>query len=279
LLLLWDLKVYRFTRMDLEERTRILRWERRSTFPNWASQLNINFPPEASIFSAEAWAIYQALILVESSSHNEAAIFSDSRSVLEALLSLSLKPCSNYLIPLIRDKFHSMTDKGYTIRFAWIPSYVGILGNEKADTLAKQAATNGRKPKFKVPHTDFYSISLRSLKNKFQASLSNDFLIKGTQYTSLFFRIPPSVRPWFSRLSIPRDQIVAISRLRSNHYNLNYSLHRKNIVASSACLCGDSRQDINHMIFCCSLYREKSINLRYYLSGCVPPVYQDLFPS
>jgi len=45
--------------------------------------------PETSIFSAEAWAIYQALILIKSSSYSSAAIFSDSRSVLDALVSLA----------------------------------------------------------------------------------------------------------------------------------------------------------------------------------------------
>jgi len=49
-----------------------------------------------------------------------------------------------------------MTDNGFIIRLAWIPSHVGIPGNEKADSLAKQA--NGRKPKFKVPLT--YILSL-----------------------------------------------------------------------------------------------------------------------
>jgi len=39
-------------------------------------------PPETSIFSAEA--VYQALIFVESSPYSEAAIFSDSRSILDA---------------------------------------------------------------------------------------------------------------------------------------------------------------------------------------------------
>jgi len=36
---------------------------------------------DISIFSAEAWAILQALILLESSSSRKAAVFSDSRSI------------------------------------------------------------------------------------------------------------------------------------------------------------------------------------------------------
>jgi len=40
-----------------------------------------------------------------------------------------------------------MIDRGYSIRLAWIPSHIGIPGNEKVDSLAKQAASNGQETK------------------------------------------------------------------------------------------------------------------------------------
>jgi len=118
--------------------------------PELGLAIKHKLPSDTTIFSAEAWGIYQALILIDSSSSSSAVIFSDSKSVLDALSSLSLKSGSNYLIPLIRDKFHSMTADGTSIHFAWIPSHKGIPGNERVDSLAKQAASNGRKPKFKI---------------------------------------------------------------------------------------------------------------------------------
>ncbi|KYQ50672.1 hypothetical protein ALC60_10235, partial [Trachymyrmex zeteki] len=74
--------------------------------------------------------------------------------------------------------------------------------------LAKEAAKHGRKLKFCIPFSDFFAI------------------------------------PQFHNKSWNRDVIVAINR--SNHYHFNHSLHRKNILASPACQCGDARQDINH---------------------------------
>jgi len=65
------------------------------------------------------------------------------------------------------------------------------------------------------------------MKSKCQASLSNDYLTKGCLYSSLFIWTPPPIQPWFFHLSLPRDQIVALCRLRSNHYNLNYSLQKE----------------------------------------------------
>jgi len=218
-----------------------------------------------------------SLILIESTSHLAAIIFSDSRSVLDALSSSLFKSCNNYLIPLIRDKY-SLVQGGISIRFAWIPSHLGIPGNERVDSFAKQAALFGRKPKFKVPFPDFFSRSQRSLRDRSRAFLDNAFLTKGVYYFTNFFQSPPPLKPWFSHLPISREQAITVTRLRSNHYNLNYSLYRKNIVASSACECGDPRQDINHVIFRCPLTGSKSTKLRFFLSHHVSPPIQDLSP-
>jgi len=69
-------------------------------------------PADISIFSAETWAILQAVILLESFSFRNAAIFSDSKSVLDALSSSYTRPCLNYLIPMIRSKIHNLKRDG-----------------------------------------------------------------------------------------------------------------------------------------------------------------------
>jgi len=225
--------------------------------------LKHKLPASTSIFSAEAWALYQSLIMVESSGKPKAVIFSDSRSVLDAVSSFSMKSCDNYLIPLLRSKFHSLTASGFSIQLVWIPSHTGITGNEMADSAAKRAAINGRKPKFKIPHTDLYSSIKSSMEHGFRSSLEDAFRVKGIHYFSYFYQFSP--KPWFYRYSLSRGQIVTINRIRSNHYNLNYSLFRKDMVNSCACSCGDSRQDVNHVIFYCRLTRYKSKRLLSFL--------------
>jgi len=224
LLLLSLMGVFLFSWTDLGElwRTRILLLAAVYS-PDLALALKHKLPAETSIFSAEAWAIYQALILLESISHTAAAVFSDSRSVLDALSSFSFKPCANYLIPLIRYKYHALIDRGISINFAWVPSHRDVLGNERVDSFAKQAALNGRKPKFRIPHTDLYSSCIRSMKTKNHAYLTSAFLTKGIFYYSNYFRTSPPLKPWFSRFPLSRDRVVAAGRIRSNHYNLNYT--------------------------------------------------------
>jgi len=63
--------------------------------PELGLALKHKLPSDTSIFSAEAW----AFILVESSQFKKATIFSDSRSVLDALSSSHKKSNTNYLIP------------------------------------------------------------------------------------------------------------------------------------------------------------------------------------
>jgi len=246
--------------------------------PELGLALKHRLPADTSIFSAEAWAVYQALILVENSQSVNATIFSDSKSVLDALSSPHKNNNNNYLIPLCRSKYHYLVNSGYLVNLAWVPAHVGIPGNEKADRLAKQAAIFGRKPKFKIPYTDYCVSSNRDLREKSFALLKESFLTKGKQFYSLYIGDSFPNKPWFHQLSIPRDQIVLISRIRSNHYNLNASLFRKNIVNSSACDCGDSYQDINHIIFYCSQTRQHNHHLIYYLKRLDPFAPINIFP-
>jgi len=150
--------------------------------------------------------------------------------------------------------------------------------NEKVDLFAKQAATSGRKLKFKVSYTDYYASSARDLRKKTSAHLKDSFLTKGKQYYSYFCNGNPPFLSWFSRLAVPREQIVLITRFRSNHYNPNASLYRKNITDSAACDCGDPHQDINHKIFYCPQTRLTASYLISYLRWLSPYSPVNIFP-
>lgn len=63
-----------------------------------------------------------------------------------------------------------------------------------------------------------------------------------------------------------------VNRLRSDYYNLNESLSRKNYTDSPRCECGAERQDIDHVVLRCSqhddarseLYRHlETLNVEY----------------
>lgn len=151
----------------------------------------------------------------------------------------------------MKNKLRAAFLQNIDIVLIWIPSHVGILGNETVDLLAKNAISEGRLSNFLVPHTDFYA-SIRASHFKIvEKSLLDLSIYVGTSYFNNYSYSP---RAWFSKFNLNRFDIVTVSRIRSNHYNSNYSLFRCNIVNSPFCDYGFPYQDINHILWHCPLF-------------------------
>ncbi|XP_071581060.1 uncharacterized protein [Temnothorax nylanderi] len=117
-----------------------------------------------SSFSAEALAIITALDLTLSKFWDYVNICTDSLSVLQTIANV--KPFSNGklspLIPNIKTKLSLAASCGCSIRFSWCPAHRGILGNEQADSAAKEASINGTLLNNKVSHKDMSSHLLQA---------------------------------------------------------------------------------------------------------------------
>ncbi|XP_011689989.1 PREDICTED: uncharacterized protein LOC105451319 [Wasmannia auropunctata] len=194
-------------------------------------------PSSVSIFTAEAWAILHAITAIIDLNIIEANVFTDSRSVLMALASSDHKQ-GNYLIHQIKKKLIAAEREGRKIVLCLVPAHKGIPCNEKADRLAKWATSRGAKPTFQVPFTDFQVEAKLHRVNAYKHYLEETSFVKGTQYSDKLY-LSDSQKTWFFNKGLNREEIVCISRIRSNHYNLNYSLFRKNIVDSPECPCGE----------------------------------------
>lgn len=217
--------------------------------------------PKASIFTAECLAISDAMDIALQHRQCVINVFSDSLSALIALGTPSNNDSLNCHLLEIREKytkFHTNNNSSGKVTFFWIPAHVGITGNEFADAEAKRATE--RPPDIsKIPFTDlkpFY----KSLIHRDQISeLKEQGLIKGRIYFQRLY--DPSVKPWYAGLNLRREIVVLATRCRSNHIGLNESLHRINIIDSPACPCGNESQDINHILWQCSMYDSQRIKL------------------
>lgn len=216
--------------------------------PQLGLEIMDKLPHHASVFSAEAWAIYNVIISLKEYGIDDAVIVSDAKSVLQALEGSVLYK-NNYLIPRIKAELEKAGREGIRVRLIWVPSHRGISGNERADVLAKRAIKEGRSNFFRVPLSDFFAVPRSRLGVNFENYLDFWANVKGVQYFRKIYC--KQKKPWYYHYTIDRRAIVTVSRIRSNHYSLNHSLNRKNLVDDPSCSCGHPIQDINHVVFDC----------------------------
>ena len=119
-------------------------------------------PKEASRFSAEIDGINLALDLISTSNSKKFIIHSDSISVLQSLKYTKLE---NPLIVKIFNKLNSLIHSKKVI-FCWIPSHIGIQGNDKANSLAAINMTPDKN--IKTPYTDLKPKMKQTVTKKWQ---------------------------------------------------------------------------------------------------------------
>ena len=127
------------------------------------SSFKQRLPSNASIFTAEVTAIDLVLEAITESDDDHFIIFSDSLSVLLSLHNMKLDN------PL---KLHHLSYAIKTIHLCWIPSHIGIRGNEAADMAAKESL-NLDITDSQVPYTDLKCHINHCISNKWQERWSS----------------------------------------------------------------------------------------------------------
>ena len=98
--------------------------------------------PHVSIFTAELLAILMALNFFNDLCQPSMAVsfFSDSLSALQAIKRNSQSSREDVVKEIVV-VCHQLITRGTDIVLQWVPSHVGVPGNESADRAAKQTAT------------------------------------------------------------------------------------------------------------------------------------------
>ena len=105
-------------------------------------------PDDSSIFTAEAKAVDLALEFISTcDANNKFIIFSDSLSVLKDMNHTSS------MNPQVLEKCHELL-ANKEIVLCWIPSHIGIQGNEMVDQQAKLSLSL-EPTSFKIPFSNF----------------------------------------------------------------------------------------------------------------------------
>jgi hypothetical protein len=180
-----------------------------------------------------------------------ATIYTDSRMTLDSLKNSNIH---TFLIEEIRRKMMEMGKMNWNIHLCWVKAHVGIQGNELADTLAKEAATDEditecyrRVPK-SVVKIELCSKSVE----KWQMEWGKTTKGKITkEYVTVVAE----------RLKMKLNITQNFTCMVTGHGNIRSYLHRFKIIDTPICPCGTTDQTIEHLLYECELLTKERDNL------------------
>lgn len=191
-------------------------------YPNGEKQsMAIPTGLHCSNYKAEEEALLHAAnyIINNAEAHEniQVVFLTDALSVLQAL--------TNNKLPQLERTIYSIKSLKTVVQ--WIPSHCGIIGNEKADKLAKEGAKQDQEEN---------AVSFTEMKT----------IIKSLHNT-------PQQQDSYHQLSRPKQTIIF--RLRTGHNRLNQHLNRvMKVISSPMCPCGEAEQNTEHFLQTCKLH-------------------------
>ena len=185
-------------------------------------------PDKSTIFSAEMHAIFLALDHVETSGNSKFVILSDSKSVLQ---SLQGRDWTNPLTRKVLERHNLLREQNKKIKFFWVPSHIGIKGNEDADSAAKEALSK-RVTNITLPYSDYRRQIKPYIYTKWQQRWDECI------YNRLHC-IQPILGTWKYRRRPNRKEESVLSRIRIGHtyFTHSYLLKREDQPECIPCQC------------------------------------------
>lgn len=106
--------------------------------PKWSTEKAFLLHEGASIFTAEVAAINRALRHIYSHdclvAGQEIFVFSDSQAAVRSIISMAA--IKEEIVLETLDAIACLKSAGNAVTLVWIPSNIGVIGNDKADSLA-----------------------------------------------------------------------------------------------------------------------------------------------
>ena len=197
-------------------------------------------PNNSSIFSAELKAIDLALNHIEQDAYWRYIIYTDSLSVMQALEG---EKTDNPLVVSLLEKLSKLCERA-DIVFCWLPSHIGISGNEEADKAAKDALSLEILP-YRLPFNDFKPLINNFIKNVWQLSWSDP-----ANQTNKLFTIKPGLGEWLPGLRTNRREEIILARLRIGHSHITHSYLLKG-EEEPQCIPCNAPLTVNHIFVDC----------------------------
>ena len=142
------------------------------------------------------------------------------------------------------------------IWFIWTPAHTGVVGNERADKLAKQALQRDGIP-VPLELKEAYSFADSNITIKWQSQWDS------TDKGRLYHLIEPVVSNKIKYTNTNRDKETTITRLRLGKCYMNHYLHQISVHSTGLCEQCHSGQpeSIEHFMFICKANNELRVKL------------------
>ena len=204
---------------------------------------------DSSIFTAEIEAIKRVLLHIDEAPLRQDmkyVIFCDSKSVLE---SIDIQVSRNPLILNILDSIQKIKTDNKTLKFCWIPSHVGIRGNELADQKARDSLFKPEPIDYKFPYNDYYPKVKSLVKKKWQERWDKKH---NEERPIKLHDINPFLKPFHST-HLTRKEEVLMHRLRIGHTRLTHRyLMEDPLKREPPCnFCYDDWLSVKHILIEC----------------------------
>lgn len=211
-------------------------------------QLSCRLPNEFSIFSAELQAIKEAITegITRYEGHN-LVIFTDSLSAEFAIKDIY---SANPIVQQIHQISSSYSSS--KIHIYWIPSHMGIFGNEEADKLAKKSLEENP-INIPVPHYDIRNSAKLQYFERWQNFWTENGKNTSTNTSRQMLIIHPTTKPWLIINFENRTTSNRISRLRIGASHLTHD-HYLNHEKTDRCPSCNDKNSIRHILEICPAY-------------------------
>jgi ribonuclease HI len=166
-------------------------------------------PTECSIYTAEALAIYNAVLYIlhnKETTPNNYLIISDT---LSSITGIQNTTHPSDISKLIQEKTYEARNMEIDLCYAWVPGHCGIHGNKKADLEASKAASS--------PDTSLLNVyTYEDKKKQTKQVLNHEWHKMWTNQSTKLNQIKNNIQTWHSP-GLKRKEETILNRLQIGH--------------------------------------------------------------
>ena len=223
---------------------------------------------QAEVYDAEMHALSAAMdhvahymdLPLGSASHLH--FFADNSSSVDSIFLSKPGPSQRFFISFCEHACDFLAaDASHEISVSWVPSHIGIVGNERADELAKEAA------QMEGPASATYSHLRRRANERVLETWIEDWAESPPR--GLYARAShgqPSLRPPPHFCDLPRHLYGLVTQCRLGHAFMGEYYQRHVPTEDVACPCGKHLQTRDHILLDCERYDDH----RHHLAALRP---------